>query len=112
MSMSVKLNHSDHQHGFAPNSATITSPATPNVTKPVMSIVFIGKSLLNHEVGLSASVDTSFDPIYRQTSRFSESGSSLILLPVAAKIALQSAGGMTDTPASPADAGGALLSTT
>ena len=47
-----------------------------------------------------------------QVSRLFESGSSLILLPVAANMALQSAGAMSDTPGSPTPAGGALLSTT
>jgi hypothetical protein len=43
---------------------------------------------------------------------FFESGSSLILLPVAANMAFKSAGAMTDTPGSPTPAGGAMLSTT
>jgi hypothetical protein len=38
-----------------------------------------------------------------------ERGGSLMLLPVAAKIALHSAGGMTDTPASPADGQNILI---
>lgn len=50
--------------------------------------------------------------IHPQVSRFFESGSSLILLPVATKMAFESAGAMTDTPGSPTPAGGALLSTT
>jgi hypothetical protein len=47
-----------------------------------------------------------------QVSRLFESGSSLILLPVAAKMAFDSAGAMSDTPGSPTPAGGALLLTT
>ena len=50
--------------------------------------------------------------IHAQVSRLFESGNSLILLPVAAKMAFASAGAMTDTPGSPTPAGGALLSTT
>jgi hypothetical protein len=45
--------------------------------------------------------------IHPQVSGFFESGSSLILLPVAAKMAFRSAGAMTDTPGSPTPAGGA-----
>jgi hypothetical protein len=50
--------------------------------------------------------------IHPQVSRLFESGRSLTLLPVAAKMALQSAGAISDTPGSPTPAGGALLSTT
>ena len=50
--------------------------------------------------------------IHLQVSRLFESGRSLTLLPGAAKMALQSAGAISDTPGSPTPAGGALLSTT
>ena len=50
--------------------------------------------------------------IHAHIRRCLESGNSRILFQVAAKMPLQSAGGMTDTPGSPTPDGGASLSTT